>query len=124
MSREMISAIARDFNKNMCSDREVLESCTECAGSIENSPCPLYEIATRIYNAGYRKQEWISVYERLPETETPVIIFTKKGTYYVGYYYKGAVNPGFTGFYSNGCKRDATHWMPLPEHPKMKGGAE
>lgn len=61
MSREMISAIARDFNKNMCSDREVLESCTECAGSIENSPCPLYEIATRIYKAGYSKQsegEW------------------------------------------------------------------
>ena len=61
MSKEMqIAKIARDFNKDMCSDREHVESCAECVGASEQ--CALYIIATKIYNAGYRKQsegEWI-----------------------------------------------------------------
>lgn len=168
MSREMISAIARDFNKNMCSDREVLESCTECAGSIENSPCLLYEIATRIYKAGYRKQEWISVEERLPEENVYVLIAVENsiqvariikgiseekrekmkngelpdseetcfaadkiitlrrsqlyrsgdvwGNNLVPYYWKA--NGGPMEWFG----QNITHWMPLPEPPKMKGG--
>ena len=80
--------------------------------------------ATQIYNAGYRKQEWISVDERLPEADSPVLIFTRKNRYYVGYYYKAAVDRNYTGFYADSCKRDVTHWMPLPEPPMMKGGAE
>ena len=62
MSKDkQISEIARDFNKGMCSDREVVESCTRCVGASEH--CLLYEIATEIYNAGYRKQgegEWVA----------------------------------------------------------------
>ena len=55
MSKEkQIAEIARDFNKGVCSDREFVESCTECAGVSEH--CFLYKIATRLYNAGYRKQ--------------------------------------------------------------------
>ena len=61
MSKEkQIAEIARDFNKGMCSDRESVESCAECVGASEH--CLLYKIATRLYNAGYRKQsegEWI-----------------------------------------------------------------
>lgn len=60
MSKEkQIADIARDFNKGMCSDRESVESCEECVGASEW--CLLYEIATKLYNAGYRKQsegEW------------------------------------------------------------------
>ena len=55
MSKEkQIAEIARDFNKGMCSDRESVESCAECVGASEH--CLLYEIATKLYNAGYRKQ--------------------------------------------------------------------
>ena len=127
MSREMISAIARDFNKNMCSDREVLESCTECAGSIENSPCLLYEIATRIYKAGYRKQEWISVEERLPERMKPVLVLATGRYEEDGYDVLIAYHDG--GEWEEQCVHsheccvfyiyaDVKFWMPLPEPPK------
>ncbi len=73
-------------------------------------------LATAAYNAGYRKQsEWISVDERLPELHTYVITYDtvlgdvqidsvlSNGEFVIGY--------------------NVTHWMPIPEAPKMKGGA-
>lgn len=51
---EQIEEMARSFNKGMCSDRDHVNSCAECVGASEH--CVLYQIATRIYNAGYRKQ--------------------------------------------------------------------
>ena len=94
----------------------------------------LNKFAETLYEAGYRKQsesfsrphendgEWISVEERLPEAECPVLIFTRKNRYYVGYYYKALIDQTFTGFYADAVKRDVTHWMPLPEAPKKGGG--
>ena len=72
--------------------------------------------ANMLYNAGYRKQEWISVDERLPETLTTVLVYdthtqsVRFGQYRITdeLWYNGRI----------------THWMPLPEAPKMKGGAE
>ena len=100
------------------------------------------DIAEALYNAGYRKQSepiscghekgggWISVDERLPEEGVMVLghIHTKyksggeidsiltmerKGKYWIP----------FNCSPVNGCSIVA-HWMPLPEPPKMKGGAE
>jgi hypothetical protein len=78
-------------------------TCNECLSEV-------------LYNAGYRKQEWISVEEKLPPAFDRVIICDK---------YR-RVNTDFfcgknKGWYSG---RTITHWMPLPEAPKMKGGAE
>lgn len=58
--------------------------------------------------------EWISVEEKLPPAFDRVIICDK---------YR-RVNTDFfcgknKGWYSG---RTITHWMPLPEAPKMKGG--
>lgn len=131
--------------------------------------CPTYaehseNIAKYLYNAGYRKQEWISVDERLPEVETKVLVLairkykTKEGleipAITMGMYEDGtmprddscwywedinfiydeendmAYIPEGWWEYSNyhdecGAIDDkVTHWMPLPEVPKMKGGAE
>ena len=70
--------------------------------------------------AGYRKQEWISVEERLPEVRQRVLLYS----------YHDGVNTGYRAdeigrFYvDKSYPYRPTHWMPLPEAPKMKGGAE
>lgn len=78
--------------------------------------------AKALYNANYRKQEWISVEERLPEEKVNCLI-----------HYKHAYcdNDGYwsigVSFYDGhefhiGLEYKVTHWMPLPQTPKMKGG--
>lgn len=76
---------------------------------------------------GYRKQEWISVKDRLPEDTQMCLAYAT--VYFVPdhvddcdhceriivtKYYKEF---GFMDW-------DVHYWMPLPEAPKMKGGAE
>lgn len=86
-------------------------------------------LAELLYNAGYRKQEWISVDERFPKHEEQCLIFTKihfipdhidECDYYEGIEISTFYQDRFLS--NNGMY--ATHWMPLPEAPKMKGGAE
>lgn len=48
--------------------RDVMGGCDECSKCPLSFDCKAYEYATKFYNAGYRKQEWISVYDRLPES--------------------------------------------------------
>ena len=82
------------------------------------------EVAEILYNADYHKQsKWISVDERLPEENTEVLIYCKtnngKEVFFVDKirYFRGiAIWDVWNG--------KVTHWMPLPEAPKMKGGAE
>lgn len=99
----------------------------------------LEDYAEELYTAGYRKQEWISVEERLPEDMLPtdykyktikvlVAIKGKNGVTirtqqrFLDYTYRDDKRTSFwTWRFSGG---DVTHWMPLPEAPKMKGGAE
>ena len=98
-----------------------------------------YLFAMKLYKDGYRKQEWISVDERLPEDTIPddykhktikvlVAIRGKNGVTirtqqrFLDYTYRDDKRTAFwTWRFSGG---DVTHWMPLPEAPKMKGGAE
>ena len=86
--------------------------------------CGIETVAEDVYNANFRKQEWISVDERLPEEKVNCLV-----------HYKHAYcdNDGYwdigVSFYDGhefhiGLEYKVTHWMPLPEAPKMKGGAE
>ena len=85
---------------------------------------------------GYRKQsEWISVDERLPDPNEDCLVAAKVGDRTVvdlgervesfnirtGEHYCEwmIANDWDEG---EGC--EITHWMPIPEPPKMKGGAE
>jgi hypothetical protein len=97
----------------------------ECVGcEFENDNwCFTHRVINDLYNAGYRKQsEWISVYERLPEVDKNVLVITVHGSFKVArcnIYKNGteviwATNDGLG-------ERAITHWMPLPEPPKMKG---
>lgn len=83
----------------------------------EKFPKPKTEhliLAEHLYNAGYRKQEWISVEDRLPNKYTLVLIFVE-GEIRLDYI------DGYGTWHENFLYR-VTHWMPLPEAPKMKGG--
>ncbi len=76
--------------------------------------------ATSLYNAGYRKQsEWISVDERLPERPGAYLTYTFRGYTKISHFEEWAIGeePSFDDY-------TVTHWMPLPEAPKMKGGEE
>ena len=75
-------------------------------------------LAEVLYNAGYRKQEWISVEDRLPTEQDADddygVLAIHKRSIKRYYHWKSVADNPF----------DFTHWIPLPEPPKMKGGAE
>ena len=82
-----------------------------------------------------KQSEWISVDERLPEPNEKCLIAAKWGDRVV--IDLGELVPSFdiitkeesydwliTYDWDEGEGFEITHWMPLPEAPKMKGGAE
>lgn len=75
--------------------------------------------AEHLYNAGYSKQEWISVEERVPDNGEAVLTVDNEGYMIVASWYE------LGGWFLPVCRANpVTHWMLLPEAPKMKGGAE
>jgi hypothetical protein len=85
--------------------------------------CEMFGFMTSLVNAGYRKQEWISVKDRLPQEFVSVL----------GYMTDAEGFPPVRECYMVGRVfffpalrdvRPVSHWMPFPEPPKMKGGAE
>lgn len=106
----------------------------KCGGVAEcDTKCLQYNRCEELYNAGYRKQEWISVEERLPDNYRCVLVACEGLT--IGGYAQmviGSYGGGFwslldadgTAYLTKYMRCVVTHWMPLPEPPKMKGGAE
>ena len=103
-------------------------------------------LAESLYNVGYRKQsatdtnvgnklEWISVEERLPNLDpygkgryggrrsVRVLCACKQkdGRAFVKEGYYEPYGDGFAHWRIPGSIGSVTHWMPLPEPPKMKG---
>ena len=115
-------------------------TCEQCnkALDIDGEPCYWECMANAIIANDYRKQsepiscnheeggEWISVEDRLPEENGRYLVcikvshqlFENLTTIAVLDYNKSH------GFYLYSIAESVTHWMPLPEAPKMKGGAE
>jgi hypothetical protein len=85
------------------------------------------KITEALYTAGYRKQEWISVEERLPKNYRPVLVACEGLT--IGGYapiaigsYGGGLwslaDADGTAYLTKYMRCTVTHWMPLPEPPK------
>lgn len=97
--------------------KDVAHSISWCDDVIPAVDC--IGTAAALYGQGYRKQSrWISVEERLPEVRQRVLLYS----------YHDGVNTGYRAdeigrFYvDKSYPYRPTHWMPLPEPPKMKGG--
>lgn len=167
MSKEKIEEMIEALKKCSCVYTECEQECSQCSNE-ELYDETLNHIARTLYEVGYRKQEWISVEERLPEENVYVLIAVENsiqvariikgiseekrekmkngelpdpeetcfaadkiitlrrsqlyhsgdvwGNNLVPYYWKA--NGGPMEWFG----QNITHWMPLPEPPKMKGG--
>lgn len=123
MSKEQIEEMA----KTLCHHYNT----AHCKVCDQYGKCHVRIDAEWLYSAGYRKQsEWISVEERMPEECKAVLCFAGNkivlafmektedcGEYVPVFWDLVAYDRDDT--YDEVC---ATHWMPLPEPPKMKGG--
>ena len=118
----------------MSKEKQIEEMAKDIEDTCENKGCNEYRDCSKcraewLYELGYRKQsEWISVDERLPEKGIDYLCrcIVKDNTDYPFYmvlrYILIDENPHFQHECENGIK--VTHWMLIPEAPKMKGGAE
>ena len=107
----------------MSREKQTYNPCDDCQYSYskngqESRMCKICEYT---YFRERKQSEWISVDERLPEENTEVLIYCKtnndKEVFFVDKirYFRGiAIWQVWSG--------KVTHWMPLPELPKMKGG--
>jgi hypothetical protein len=94
--------------------------CRRCPNKCDDtSGCIVEDYADAIYNAGYRKQEWISVEERLPKKSGSYFVRVQNGLL-VAIHYSAKHEAFNASDFSDRCDFaiPVTHWMPLPEPPK------
>lgn len=106
--------------KDIC---RVQHNCNDVCKPI--SACDALRYAERAVEAGYKKQEWISVAERLPEQSGEYLTY-HEGVFSTLEYSKrhkmfNASDDLDEKFSKANCI-EVSHWMPLPEAPK--GGTE
>lgn len=61
--------------------------------------------------------EWISVKERLPEIDTPILGWHKMGKAFI-YWFDGTKDFPLRDGFGGRDGKSVTHWMPLPDPPK------
>ena len=110
MSKEQIEEMAADI----CL---VKHNCNDVCNPINT--CNALKYARRAYEAGYRKQEWISVEERLPERSCECLVATNiGGIYQVSYSHRYKAFNALDTDEAKYAMLAVTHWMPLPNPPK------
>lgn len=97
------------------SDTRTFEKYEEPYAIVE---CPTEEDFNRLKEKldFFKKHQWISVEERLPEHEDRVLVAcrTKKGAQSINLAYH---SDGF--WHGQGSMSGVTHWMPLPDLPEV-----
>jgi hypothetical protein len=125
--KTVIEEIARIICGN---DRD----CRDCGHNSAVRECGCLFYAKRIYEQDYRKQSgWISVEERLPDNCRAVLVAVEGLTIggapemvigsYSGGFWMIADADG-THYLTKYMRYVVTHWMPLPEPPRGRGGRE
>ena len=111
-SQDEILEVAQD----LCPLYEEYKSCADCDALIDigDEPCLYKCMAQLMLSKNYRKQEWISVDERLPDPFHTVLVYDMHTECVRISLYKGTDEVWRNGRIS--------HWMPFPEPPKIGGG--
>ena len=132
MSKEkQIAEICAITSNACCMGCEETPFIPESSGICDYLDCRSCKEARLLLNAGYRKQEWISVEERLPEEvygkhrkKITVLVCMESGRVGVGsrqrvfcFNSTKLVWEELDRFEWSG-RRIVTHWMSLPEPPK------
>ena len=119
-SIETMRIEANDYQQRVCDECEYYLADNEQSEDVTD------------INVG-NKSEWISVDERMPEImETVLIAYKEKWGWETEWHFdvdagSWDIVEGRWNTYHDldeGQELHITHWMPLPEPPKMKGGAE
>jgi hypothetical protein len=122
MSKEQIEELAKDLQETH--DYEGCEAwhCGDCQYEKYGKGyfCSSIKQAEKMTAKSYRKQEWISVDDRLPKELTHIIVCDEDRTVGEALY----LSANHFEWLSSEELAFVTHWMPLPEAPKMEGGAE
>lgn len=109
----------------MSKEKQIIEI-KECIDAVYGADCAYFDvdgfaIANEIYNAGYRKQEWISVDERLPEESGDYLTYHNGVISALEYSTKHKLFNAVDSLPEKFSKKHSimvSHWMPLPEAPK------
>lgn len=119
MREKQIEEIAREMC-NLSSECKTCQICNEIY-HCDDDLCYFQRVAKEIVNHGYRKQEWTSVDERFPEKWQKCLCYYPEKDYgsKVVVDYAETDKGGFAEQFQFG---KPSHWMPLPEAPKMKRG--
>lgn len=102
---------------------------------LRKSPVQIYQESAVEVITDDKEQAWISVEERLPDTCGAFLVVVKAKLLWKSEWeysvemacFNVSKIPSVNGWeYEpvDGYEHIITHWMPLPEAPKMKGGAE
>ena len=103
--------------------KKQIEEIKDCIDSIYGCDCAYFgvdglTIAEALYNAGYRKQEWISVEERLPDRNYNDFVLAWNGMHVEFLHYNHRYKQWEDYYSLKEHPWKVTHWMPLPEPPK------
>ena len=129
---KQIEELAKDIIKTNIRISGLDYAMVEILNAETNKNYPFMQLAEKLYKADFRKQEWISVEERMPETEGDYLVWNteqrkveKRFFYRLPLHYPVESHPEIREYFGDFMDyKKITHWMPLPEPPKMKGGAE
>jgi hypothetical protein len=113
-----ITKFHKKGEKTMSKEKQIEEMANDIEVIGCNGRIDFYRTAEILYTAGYRKHEWISVEERLPESHD-TILYSDGESVDACYF----LDDHFVTLdtYEADTIYGVTHWMPLPEPPKMKG---
>ena len=128
-SEKQIAEICAITSNACCIGCEETPFVPESSGICDYLDCRSCKEARLLLNAGFRKQEWISVEERLPDNHRYVLVACEGLT--IGGYAQiaiGSYGGGLwsiadadgTGYLTKYMRCVVTHWMPLPSLPEKE----